>query len=243
MRFVFIVLALLLCGGPPAPAGAASGKAVLASGAGYKKMVKALGDAYVEKTGNSLNFVFGNMGRVTALSKQSGKVDLALGDERFLDKAGLPAAAKVELGRGKLVLAFAKGGRFSKLEDLDNPEAGRIALPDTKKAIYGRAAREYLTGRGNLEKMQPRLMQVATIPQVFSYLATNEVDMGFLNLTYALDVKGKLGGYVVIDEKAYSPIKIVVLLLKDAEHKAEAEAFLDFLKTPEAREIIRRFGL
>ncbi|BDQ35610.1 molybdate ABC transporter substrate-binding protein [Pseudodesulfovibrio portus] len=216
---------------------------VLASGAGYKKMVNALNAAYKQQTGHAVSLIYGNMARVTTLARESGEVGLVLGDEAFLDKAGLPIEKKLELGRGKLVLAFAKSSKFSRVEDLDDPQAGRIALPDTKKAIYGKAAREYLLTSGRLPGIQPRLVEVATIPQVFSYLNTNEVDMGFLNLTHALNVQEHIGEFVVIDESGYSPIRIIVGVLDTCSNRQQADEFLSFLQTPEAKAIIKKHGL
>lgn len=241
MRICTLMLSLILA----LPASAwADGDVVLAAGAGYKKMVNALNAAYQKKTGQTLDLIYGNMGRVTTLAKESGKVDIVLGDQQFLLKrAALAVTEKTELGRGKLVLAFAKGSKFSKVADLDNPEAGRIAMPDSSKAIYGKAAREYLTTTGRLPDIKPRLVEVATVPQVFSYLATGEVDMGFINLTHALNVKDKLGGYEVLDDKDYSPISIIAAVLESSANKDKAQSFIDFVKTDEAQAIVRANGL
>ena len=241
VRICTLMLSLILA----LPASAwADGDVVLAAGAGYKKMVNALNSAYRAKTGKTLDLIYGNMGRVTTLAKESGKVDIVLGDQQFLlHRAALAVTEKTELGRGKLVLAFPKGSKFSKAADLDNSEAGRIALPDTSKAIYGKAARQYLTKTGRLPAIKPRLVEVATVPQVFSYLATNEVDMGFLNLTHALNVKDKLGGYVILDDKDYSPISIIAAVLTSSANKDEAQSFMEFVKTDEAQAIVRANGL
>lgn len=216
---------------------------VIASGAGYKKMVNALSAAYTEQTGSSVDLIFGNMARVTMLAKQGDKVGLVLGDARFLKKAQLPMTAMQELGRGKLVLAFSKLSNAKTVADLDNSKTKRIALPDGKKAIYGKAAREFLSSSGRLPNIQPKLVEVSTVPQVFSYIATNEVDMGFINLTHALNVAEKLGGYVVLDEALYSPISIVVGVLNNSARKSEQQAFLNFLNTPQAQAIIHNHGL
>lgn len=216
---------------------------VLASGAGYKKMVNALTAAYTQKTGHSVDLIFGNMARVTTLAKQGDKVGLVLGDTSFLKKANLPMQSMQELGRGKLVLAFSKSAKASTVTGLDSPQVSRIALPDGKKAIYGKAAREFLQSSGRLPAIQPKLVEVSTVPQVFSYIATNEVDMGFLNLTHALNVADKLGGYVLVDESLYSPISIVVGVLANASQAKEQRDFLKFLNTPEAQAIVRKHGL
>ncbi len=239
LRTLLLVLCLTLFAAPAAHAN----DLVLAAGAGYKKMVNALNTAYKEQTGSGLSLIYGNMARVTTLARQSGEVGLVLGDGAFLTKAGLPMVTRLELGRGKLVLAFARGSRFSKVKDLDDPQAGRIALPDTSKAIYGKAAREYLRSSGRLPAIQPRLVEVATVPQVFAYLNTNEVDMGFMNLTHALNVRDKIGGYALIDEDGYAPISIIAGVLDTCPDKDKADAFLAFLKTDKARKIVRAHGL
>lgn len=215
--------------------------AVLASGAGYKKMVNTLNAAYQAETGHKIDLLFGNMARVTTLAKQSGRVDIVLGDDVFLKKAGLPIAKKQQLGYGRLVLAFAKGSQFTSVADLD--KANRIALPDTQKAIYGKAARQFLQSRQLLPGIKPHLVEVSTVPQVFSYLATNEVDMGFINLTHALNVAHRLGGYVEVNESGYTPIIILAGLLEECPHPKAAKDFLRFLETPKAKAIMKDNGL
>lgn len=217
--------------------------AVVASGAGYKKMMNALAAAYGEKTGLQLDLIYGNMGRVTTLAKESGQVDIVVGDEAFLQSSRLVFGDTHELGRGKLVLAFPANSAFSSVEALDDPAAKRIAMPDPAKAIYGKAARQFLESSGRMPKIAPRMLEVATIPQVFSYLAAGEVDMGFLNLSYVLDVADTLGGYVVVDESAYSPIRIIAATLQGGANGEAARAFMAFLRTPEARVIIEKSGL
>nr|WP_287410641.1 molybdate ABC transporter substrate-binding protein [Pseudodesulfovibrio sp.] len=236
-RTIIVTAFLILCIATVASAE----NAVLASGAGYKKMVNALNTVYTKNTGQTVDLLFGNMARVTTLAKKSGNVDIVLGDASFLKKAQLTFSQKQKLGHGKLVLAFARNCPYSSVADLD--KAGRIALPDTHKAIYGKAAREFLESNGNLPGIKQRLLEVSTIPQVFSYLTTNEVDMGFLNLTHALNVADKLGGYVIVDQKGYSPIVILAALLKDSRHMKQAKDFLRFLETPEAQTILRENGL
>jgi molybdate transport system substrate-binding protein len=238
-----IALLLVVVGGVPTTVYPAE-EVVLASGAGYRKMADALNTAYEANSGNKLRLVYGNMARVSALARQSGQVDLVLGDEFFLvHTADLRFQKTRKLGRGRLVLAFARSSKFSRVADLDNDQVGRIALPDTKRAIYGKAAREFFQNTGRLPAIEPRLVEVATVPQVFAYLATDEVDMGFINLTLALAVKNKLGGYVVIDETRHAPIRILVGVLAQSEHQKEVADFLDFLETPGARTIIREHGL
>lgn len=242
-RLLKLMVLVVFTVGVLAPEAAFAQNAVVAAGAGYKKMVNALAAAYAEKTGRRPDLVYGNMGRVTALAMESGQVDLVLGDEAFLKSTPLVFSDTHELGRGKLVLAFPVNSAFSSVEALDDPAAKRIAMPEPAKAIYGKAARQFLEHSGRTPAIAPRLLEVATVPQVFSYLAAGEVDMGFLNLSYVLDVADKLGGYVVVDESAYSPIRIIAATLEGGANGEAARDFMAFLRTPEAKAIIEKSGL
>jgi molybdate transport system substrate-binding protein len=218
---------------------------ILASGGGYKKMVNALAKAYEAETGNSLQLIYGNMGRVTAQAKTSGAVDMVLGAEFFFKRAELSFKQVEKLGQGRLVLAWSKAFKSQNdaKTDLQSKTTKRIALPDTQKAIYGRASQQYLQRTGLLPELQDKLLIVATVPQVFSYLSINEVDLGFLNLTHALNVKHSLGGYSILPEGDYDPINIVVGEMNDAPHSDKTAAFFHFLASEKARKIIRNNGL
>ncbi|MFV0420894.1 molybdate ABC transporter substrate-binding protein [Oleidesulfovibrio sp.] len=216
---------------------------VLASGAGYKKMVNALVQQFTRSTGITVDRIYGNMGRVTTLAGQTGKVDMVIGDQTYLHGAGLPFAQELILGHGKLVLACPKGHTITSPDVLDDAGMQRIALPDASKAIYGIAAREYLTATGRLPAIKPRLIEVATVPQVFSYLTAGEVDLGFMNLTHALNVADKLGGYLVLNASKHKPILIMAGLLDGAPAPQAALSFLTFLATPQAKTIIQKHGL
>jgi len=240
MRIALTAFVFLLCSVSPMRA---DDSLVLASGAGYKKMVNALTAAYEQETGRTVDRLYGNMGRVTALAEQSGRVDVVLGADDYLVGAGLKFSAKHLLGKGRLVLACPKGSICASVRALDDPDVKRIALPDTSKAIYGRAAREFLSSTDRLPGIKPRLVEVATVPQVFSYLVADEVDMGFLNLTHALHVKDKLGGYVLVPEETYKPIEIIAGELADCKKGSLVRDFFQFLDTPKAKGIIKDSGL
>ncbi|MGE4292596.1 MAG: molybdate ABC transporter substrate-binding protein [Desulfovibrio sp.] len=240
MKKLLLFLVLLLAAGP---AQAGDGPLVLASGAGYKKMVNALVEVYGTETGNPVELVYGNMAQVAAQVRTGGKVDLVLGADFFLGDPALNLTAQHELGRGRLVLAWPKGQAEKTTASLTAPETSRIALPNTKQAIYGKAALEYLQRTGVYAQVEPKLVEVATVPQVYAYLAANEVDLGFLNLTQAMNVRETLGGYLVLDDKDYDPIRIVVCEVGDGPHPKAKADFLRFLESGKAKKILRANGL
>ncbi len=225
------------------PAIASAGSLVLASGAGYKKLVNNLVEVYSQESGDKVDLVYGNMAQVTAQAKISGKVDLVLGAEWFLSRSGIDFAGMHRLGQGRLVVAWSKGNEFHSYEDMLSNSVKRIAMPDSKRAIYGKAALEYLKNTGLFDKVKDKLVEVATIPQVSSYVIANEVDMGFINLTHAQQIKDKLAGYALAEEDKYDEITIQVGELSGAANPESVAKFVKFLGADGAKAIIKAHGL
>lgn len=218
----------------------AADKAVLASGAGYKKMVNELCADYQQKTGKKPELIYGNMARVTSQAKVSGKVDLLIGAKWFLDRSGIKFKRMEPLGRGRLVAACIQGKEFKDSSTLESDEISRIALPDPKRAIYGRAAFNYLKNKGLDKKLKDKLVIVATVPQVSSYVISKEVDLGFINLTHALNIQDKIGSYTEIKLEDYPPIEIVVGIINETQ---EARNLLEYISSTTAQDIIKKHGL
>ena len=214
----------------------------LASAAGYRKPMTELADTFEKTHQVTINRIFGNMAQVTAQARMSGKVDLVFGDKNFLSRSGIDFLDLKEIARGKLVIAYAKtviaGTRAAPFPD----RVTRICMPDPKRAIYGRAAQEYLGTTALQDKMKNRLTVVATIPQTASYLITGEAEAGFLNLTHALNVQQKIGPFFEVDPAQYSPIRLALGLLTP-KNDSRMTSFLAFLETSEAKRILQKYGL
>nr|NJM04170.1 molybdate ABC transporter substrate-binding protein [Desulfobacula sp.] len=218
-------------------------KLTLAAGAGYKRLVNELCTIYTAKTGVEVQQIFGNMGQVTAQVKESGAVDFIIGEKQFLDSTSLAFNGEVPIGKGKLIAVTAKGVDIKSLDDLTDPKITRIALPDAKKAIFGKAAAEFFTRKGIEAQLQPKLLIVGTVPQVSAYVMSGEVDIGFVNLTEALAIQDKVGLLLPVDEGLYAPILIVAKGLEQSRNTEAAGSFAEFLQSGEAKAVITQQGL
>jgi molybdate transport system substrate-binding protein len=226
------------------PAGsAAAGQLTVAAGAGYKKMVTELANAFTESHGIEVQQIYGNMGQTIAQAKNSGLVDCVIGDKRFLEDSDIELTAMHEVGRGRLVAAVAKGVELTDPKDIVRQDITRVAHPDPKKAIYGRAADEFLRNSGLHDQVAEKMLVVATVPQVSSYVLSKEIDVGFINLTDALGIEDKVGAILPVDQQYYSPISIVAGFLATAPNRGPLEEFARFLATDQARGIAEKHGL
>lgn len=212
----------------------------IASVAGYKKPVSEIVALYEKKSGQKVDIIFGNQAQIITSIKQSDSVIAVFGDKSSLEKTDLKLLHSKILGHGRLVLASSKDKKVTKIEDLQHDDFKKIAFPDPNKAIYGIATKQALEKLNLYQKLESKLMPLSTVPQVSTYLMTNEVDAGFINLTNALSIKDKIGGYIEIDDKLYNKIEISVFALKNTK---ELKEFFEFLDSQEVKEISKRYGL
>ena len=155
----------------------------------------------------------------------------------------LNADAGVRLGDTPLILIWRKGLTLASPEDLTSDAVKRVAMPDPKAAVYGRAAKEYLDGSGLAEKIAGKLNVVSMVPQVMSYVSRAEMDAGFVNLLAARQGKDKIGGFVAVKE-GYEPIRMTAQPVKGAAGEADdVKAFLTWLGSPKADAVLEKFGV
>lgn len=218
---------------------------LIAGGAGYKRPLAEISAAFENYSGIKVEQIYGHMGHVLAQAKQTGQVAVVFGDLSYLEKSSEVAyAGFVPVGEGRLVVAWPRGGQLGKAADIVAPQFARIAVADTKAAIYGNAAMEFFQRSGLESQIKDRLRVVPTVPQVSAYLVSGEVDAGFINLTEALALKDKIGGYLEIDRTLYSPIRIVGAIVKGFEGQASVKRFHEFLtESPQVKAILVRYGI
>lgn len=236
-RFFLMCLSTLVL----TPAMAAD-SVLIAAGAGYRKPVMELLQAFSQSTGIKAEASFGNMKQVEIQARQNPQISLLIGDKAFLEPMEL-ASSYALLGQGRLVLVAAKTHSLNALADLAQPQFQRIAVPDRSRAVYGKAAFSCLERSGVMPVVQGRLLEVATVPQVSAYLMTGDVDAGFVNKTEAMALKGKAGASVEVAQDCHAPIDLSLAVIKGRDGHAPTQAFINFIATPQARQVMERHGL
>ncbi|MHB8203177.1 MAG: molybdate ABC transporter substrate-binding protein [Desulfomonilaceae bacterium] len=216
----------------------------IAAGAGYKRMVGEIIQAYENKTGHKVDPIYGDMKQIMDQAKTTGVVALVLGEHDFLKASDIDFASFCKLGKGILVIAFGKKVKLYKPEDLADNEISKVAMADPNKTIYGSAAKEFLQNSGLYEQVDKKLVPIATCPKILSSVLGGEIQAGFVNLTEAIYLKDRLGGYIVVDQAKYKPINLVIGVLRGFESRPKTMRFLNFIQSdPEVKNIINKSGL
>jgi molybdate transport system substrate-binding protein len=217
---------------------------IVTTGAGYKTMVEELCKEFRASGGAIEEMYGGHIGQMLMQIKQGSDVNIVISDKGSLDEMsqGVEFDAYESLGDTLLVLAWRKGLDLKSPKDLEKAEVKSVCHPDTQSAIYGRAAGKFLESSGIGKNIEGKLSVVSSVPQVFAYLSSGEMDAGFLNRVMILNGGDKLGGWIEISE-GYPSLNMVAAVVKGNGADPQVVKFLEFLRGEKGREILKKNGI
>jgi molybdate transport system substrate-binding protein len=217
----------------------------VAVAANFTEPAKEIAALFRQKTGHEAILIFGPSGGFYTQITQGAPFEVFLSADEERPRLAVENGFAVPESRfayaiGKLVL-------WSKVVDVTNGEAAlkagnfsKISIANPNSAPYGSAAVETLKALGLFETLQPRIVQGSSIAQAFQFVDTRNAEVGFVALA---QLHGNTEGTRwVVPEKLHSSIRQDAVLLKKGADDEASKAFLAFLKGPEARSVIERFG-
>ncbi len=217
----------------------------IAVAANFTAAAKDIAAVFKQKTGHDAVLSFGSSGQFFTQIKQDApfQVFLSADDERpkKLAEEGLGVKDSVfTYAVGKLVL-WSKNADLVKGEStLKDGKFAKIAIANPKAAPYGAAAVETLKAAKAYDALESKIVQGNNIGQTFQFVDSGNAELGFVALS---QLAGKTeGSRWLVPQALYTPIRQDAVLLKKGESNEAAKAFLAFLKGPEARAVIEKYG-
>lgn len=234
-----------------APAGQArAAEALAAVATNFAEVMDALAPRFRESTGHRLRISSGSTGKLYAQIRNGAPFDLFLAaDQRrpaLLEVEGAAVAgSRFTYAIGRLTLWSAEKDRIRAdgAVVLRRQDFRHLAIANPKLAPYGLAAQQALTALDLWKSLQDRIVQGENVGQAFSLVATGNAELGLVALSAVLSPRHKVTGSrwdVPVD--LYAPIRQDAVLLSRGTDNAAARAFLAYIKSPAAREIVARFG-
>jgi molybdate transport system substrate-binding protein len=217
--------------------------------ANFTATMNELGRAFSAATGLEVVSSFGASGQLFAQIANGAPFDLMLSaDNQFsaqLIANGLGVAdSRFIYARGQLALwSSAPGYVDDEGAVLKKAAYSKLAIANAKTAPYGRAAVETLKSLALYETVQARLITGENIAQTQQFIGSGNVPLGFVALSQVLALpEDKRGSFWIVPEQLHQPLDQEAVLLTSARDNAAARAFLDYLKSPAAQAIIRKYG-
>lgn len=206
-------------------------------------------DNYKAKTGENVVLSFAASSVLAKQIESSGGADMFISADKdwmdYLDNKGLIAHSTRRdlLGSHLVMIAPTTSSVQVKIAprfDITGAlGGGRLAVADPDSVPAGKYARTALTSLGVWNNVVDHLVIAENVRVALAYVARGEAPLGVVYTTDAMaEPKVKIVGE--FPDSTHAPIVYPAALTKDA--KPSAQAFLNFLKGPEAIDIFTKAG-
>lgn len=224
----------------------------VAAAADLKFAVEEVAAAFEKDTGHKLRLVFGSSGNFKTQILQGAPFHLFMSaDEGFvfqLADAGKTVDRGKLYARGRIGIMVPPGSPLKpdgELKDLAAAlEDGRLrkfAIANPEHAPYGLRAKEALQHAGLWQAIEPKLVFGENISQTAQFAVSGSTQGGIIALSLALaPAVARTGSFALIPEAWHQPLKQRMVLIKGAP--PEVRAFYDYISTPAAQTIMKRYG-
>ena len=206
---------------------------------------------FQKQTGKTVKITYGSSGNFYQQLQNGAPFDMFFSANvdyaRKLDASGLVEPGSLyPYATGKIVLWVPNESKINVskgLASLLDPAVKKIAIANPEHAPYGQAAVAALKKENLYDKVSGKLVLGENISQAATFVASGAADAGIVALALALspNMKDK-GRYVEIPADEYPPIEQACVILKSAKDKETARKFLEFVKTPQVKDIFRGYG-
>jgi molybdate transport system substrate-binding protein len=241
---VTLLGAAVLWGGPAA----AEQELIVSAAASLTNAMKEVAGAF-EKThpGSKILCNFAASGSLLQQMDKGAPVDVfAAADQKTMNQAQakkliVPATRK-NFVSNRLVLIVPLDSKLtvSGLQGLTGPQVKRLAVGNPATVPAGRYSKEALDKAGLWDKLSSKFILAESVRQVLDYVRRGEVDTGFVYSTDAAIAKGKVKVILAVTEHA--PILYPIAVTVSTGKKALAQSFVDFVLSPPAQEIFKKYG-
>ncbi|MGZ6016924.1 MAG: molybdate ABC transporter substrate-binding protein [Phenylobacterium sp.] len=234
----------MACAVAAAPAWAAETQVAVA--ANFTEPAKEIASAFRADTGHTATLSFGSSGQFYAQMAHGAPYDVFLSADadraKRAEQDGLGVAgSRFTYAIGRLVLysktpglvdgagAVLRQGKFDKL-----------SIADPAAAPYGVAAVQTLQKLGVYGAVKRKIVMGSSIAQAYQFVETGAAELGLVALSQVINSPG--GSRWVVPAADHAPIEQQAILLQPGKDNPAAKAWLAFLKGPQARAIIRKYG-
>jgi len=245
------LLLLALLAVHPLPAQEAKSPLAIAAAADLVYCLADLDKEFVRQhPGADLKVTTGSSGNFFTQLQHGAPFDIFLSADvnfpRELAKAGLADPASLTTyAIGRIVL-------WTMRDDLDisrglalvkDPAVKKFAIANPDHAPYGRAAKAALEHAGLWEAAAGKLVLGENIAQTAQFVQTGNAEAGIVALSLVLAPPlAKVGHWTEIPSDAYPRLEQGAVITAHGAKVPLAAAYIAFLRSPEARAILDRYG-
>jgi len=222
----------------------------VAAASDLRPALQEIATKFEHQKGVKVSLVFGSSGNLQAQVRNGAPFDV------FLSADSAYTAALVKDGLANKPVTYAYGflvayGRTGlsdakkepSLKDLlTGGSVQRIAIANPEHAPYGRAAIATLRSLGIESVVAGKLVMAENVAQAVQFVDSGNAQIGLVAGSLVSLRKAPDFSIMQVPLELYPPIEQTGVVVRASKQPKAAAEFLAFLSSPEAREVLQRFG-
>lgn len=243
MRVLLTVFLALGCAAP-----ASAGETTVAVAANFMPAFRVIAGQFDRASGHHARAVVGSSGAFFNQIMNGARFDVFFSADRErpqrLEEEGMGVdGSRFTYAVGRLVLWSPDPEAVRGEQTLRRGRFHHVAMANPRLAPYGAAAKQVMTTLGVWDQLQPRLVQGESLGQTMGFVMSGNAELGFVALSQVLDASvSPAGSRWDVPPSLHRPLDQDVVLLVHGRSNPAAVALMEYVRGPEARRVIERFG-
>jgi molybdate transport system substrate-binding protein len=242
--FAFLIAAAILCFSGTSPAA----DLIVSAAASLTNAFTDIGREYEKaRPGSRVLLNYAGSGQLLQQMARGAPVDVfASADQETMDKAEkqnlIVRGTRRDFVSNKLVVVVPADSRLdlNALDGLRGAEVKRVALSNPETVPVGRYSKQVLEAAGLWDALKDKTISTTNVRQSLDYVARGEVDAGFVYLTDALILPGRVK--VSFEAPPAAPILYPIAAVKGNGNEDRARDFIAFVGGDPAQKILQKYG-
>jgi len=221
---------------------------LVSAAASLTDALREITEAYQQaKPGRQITYNFGGSGTLQHQIENGAPVDVFISAASepmdALDKQELLLpGSRIDLLTNTLVLIAPKDRQdLSSFADLTAPQVKHLAIGEPRTVPAGLYAIECLSAQNLLPQVQTKLVRLLHVRQVLAAVETGNADAGLVYRTDAA-ISKKVRTVATAPPGSHRPIKYPVAIVRRSQQPAEAQEYVNFLRSAPARALFEKHG-
>ena len=226
----------------------AAGTIKVAVASNFARTLALLAEDFKSHSGNDIQLISGSTGKLYMQIKHGAPYDVFMSaDEKrpellVSENYAEDMTAHV-YARGRLVLVsnIKPDGECQTV--LRSPQLKRLSIANPKIAPYGYAAKQVLSGWSLWSELQAKLVMGENVAQAMQFVSTDNAQAGLVARSMlAVTTHDDFQCEWTVPAHMHDPISQKMVVLKKTRHRQVAMAFLSYMKSRRAKQIIEQAG-
>ena len=248
---VSVLFAMFMITGLSTASSGQAGELTVAAASDLSFAFKELVPTFEQQSGEHVKLTLGSSGNFFSQIQNGAPFDLYfsadIGYPKMLIETDLAVPGSLyQYATGRIVLWVPKDSNLDLTKGMDvllDPAIKKIAIANPKHAPYGRAAVSAMEHFKVYDRVKDKFVLGENVSQTAQFAQSGAADIGIIAFSLALAPSvQEAGTYWLIPNEAHPAIDQGAVIVAGSKRQEASAQFLDFLKTPASKAIMKRYG-